>query len=39
MRSAISSAAQEWDYVLVTPAANVVLSPGQIPVMGRVVWQ
>jgi hypothetical protein len=25
--------------VLVTPAANVVLSPGQIPVMGRVVWQ
>jgi uncharacterized phage protein gp47/JayE len=39
MRSAISSAAQEWDYELVTPAANVVLSPGQIPVMGRVVWQ
>ncbi|GGH55244.1 tail protein [Comamonas phosphati] len=39
MRSAISSAAQEWDYVLVSPAANVVLSPGQIPVMGRVVWQ
>ncbi|MCL9826617.1 baseplate J/gp47 family protein [Ralstonia solanacearum] len=39
MRSAISSAAQEWDYVLVTPAANVVLSPGQIPVMGRVAWQ
>lgn len=39
MRSSISSAAHEWDYVLVTPAANVVLPPGQIPVTGRVVWQ
>ena len=38
MRSAISAAANEWDYVLVSPAANVVLAPGQIPVMGNVTW-
>ncbi|WP_045761664.1 baseplate J/gp47 family protein [Xanthomonas albilineans] len=39
MRSAISSASQEWDYVLLTPTTNVVLPSGQIPVIGKVVWQ
>jgi hypothetical protein len=38
MRSAISAAAGEWDYVLITPAANIVMSAGQIPVMGSVTW-
>lgn len=38
-RSAISAAAGEWDYVLVSPAANVVLAPGQIPILGNVLWQ
>lgn len=38
-RSAISAAASEWDYVLVSPTANVVLPPGQIPIPGTVTWQ
>lgn len=39
MRSAISAAASEWDYVLITPNANVLMAAGQIPVMGSVTWQ
>jgi uncharacterized phage protein gp47/JayE len=39
MRSAISAAANEWDYVLIAPTANVVMGAGQIPVMGSVTWQ
>lgn len=38
IRSAISAAAGEWDYVLISPSANIVMSTGQIPVMGSVTW-
>lgn len=39
IRSAISAAAGEWDYVLVEPAANVDMAARQIPVMGHVTWR
>ena len=38
MRSAISAAADESDYVLQLPSENVVLATGQIPIMGAVTW-
>lgn len=38
VREAISNAPGERDHVLVTPAANVAVSAGEIPVMGAVTW-
>ena len=39
IRSAISAAAGEWDFNLVSPSNNVVMGVGQIPVIGRMTWQ
>lgn len=38
IRAAISSAAGEDDYTLVSPVANVVAGTGQMPVMGSITW-
>ena len=39
LRSAISAAAGEWDYELLSPSSNVLLGSGQIPVLGTVTWR
>jgi uncharacterized phage protein gp47/JayE len=39
LREAISIASGEYDHDLITPAANVVYSTGQIPVLGTITWQ
>ena len=39
LRSAISAAAGEWDYDLLSPSSNVLLGSGQIPVLGTVTWR
>lgn len=38
IREAISTAAGEFDHVLVAPAANVVMAFGQMPVIGTWTW-
>ena len=38
IRSAISAATGETDYVLLSPAANVISSTSQITLMGAVTW-
>lgn len=39
IREAISVSAGEADHVLVSPAANVTLSVGEMAVMGAITWQ
>lgn len=38
LRAAISLAAGETDHVLVSPTANIVLTPGQLAVLGTIDW-
>lgn len=38
IREAISLAAGEADHTLIAPAANVVLEPGEITVLGEITW-
>lgn len=38
IREAISTAAGEFDHVLVTPNANIVMTFGQMPVTGTFTW-
>jgi len=38
IREAISTATDEYDHVLVSPAANVVYTTGQMAVFGAITW-